>query len=94
MMVEGKIMAGLVSSENPIGLMGGWGGDGNGPESIVHTMACNDYMVVLDDLDIVPCEESGTVVITELGKGDKCTSLEVVQDKCSLSIGGKMRGKG
>jgi hypothetical protein len=79
MMIAGKILAGLVGPENPIGLMGRvLGGDGNGPESIIHATACDDDMVVLDDLDIVLREESGTVVITELGKGDKCASLEFV----------------
>jgi hypothetical protein len=63
MMVEGKIMTGFVSPENPVGLMGRWGRYWNGPESIVHATACNDDFVVLDDLDIVPCEEGNAVII-------------------------------
>ena len=49
MVVEGKVVLGLVRPENPIGLMGWGGGDGNGPESIVHATACDDDLVVLDE---------------------------------------------
>jgi hypothetical protein len=63
-MVEGKIMASFVSPENSIGLMGRGGRDGNGPEAIVHAAACDDDMVVLDDLDIVLGKESNAIVIT------------------------------
>ena len=69
-MVEGKVMACLVSPENPIGLMGWGGGDGNGPESIVHATACDDDLVVLDDTDVVLSEESDAIIVTKLGKGD------------------------
>jgi hypothetical protein len=63
-MVEGKIMAGFVSPENTIGLMGRWGRDGNGPESIVHATASDDDMIVLDDLDIILGEEGNTIIVT------------------------------
>ena len=76
MVVEGKVVLGLVRPENPIGLMG-WGGNGNRPKSIVHSTTCDDDFVILDDFDIVPREECGTIIITELGKGDQCPGLQV-----------------
>jgi hypothetical protein len=70
MMVEGKVMACLVSPEYPIGLMGWWGRDGNRPEAIVHATACDDYLLVLDDSNVVLSEESDAIIVTELGEGD------------------------
>ena len=86
-MVEGKIMAGFVSPEYPVGLMGRWGRYWNGPESIVHATACDDDMVILDDFDIVLGEECCAVVIAELSKRDKCASLQIVKNKSSLGSG-------
>ena len=90
-MILGKIVAGLVGPENPIGLMGWWGCDWNGPESIVHPTTCNDDIVVFDDLDIVLGEESNAIIVTELGQGDEGTSLELIKHKCRLGSGREMR---
>ena len=87
MMVHCQVLFGFVETEDDIGLQRrGWR-QRNRPKSIVFASSSYNDLIVLDDLDTIPCEESNTIIIAKLAQRDECACFEVVEDKCMLSSG-------
>lgn len=68
--------------------------EGNRPKTGRCSSTGNEDGVVLDDLDIILGEKCDAIIVAELGKRDKSTSLEVIENKSRLRFDAETRREG
>lgn len=88
MMKIGQFLLGLVQAKYSIGLASGsrcveW----DGPHAIGVASASNNDLVILNQVHTIFGEKSNTLVIAQLGKGDECSIVEVVEYISMLRLG-------
>ena len=85
MMILSEFLLGLISAKNSISLMSRrFMQKGKGPQTVWHTAALNDNLIVFYDLYIVLVEDGDAVIVTELSKRDESASFQIVENKSCL----------